>query len=315
MTITSEISRLQWAKAGICTAIENKWVTVWNITLDNYASCIDAIQTWWKFWYIDLLVVAWWWDWWVWERYNYWAWWGGGWWVIIRCWYPILSEWVYSICVWWRRQNSEFSDGCSTLLACRWWDGANYWWTRKWCWCPWGSWWWWSYNTNCPWWWCVAFQWHCWGNGWCCWWWWGWGAWWCWAWGSGNNWWKWGNWILNDFSGVGCYYWWGGWWGTLSSWTPWAWWCWWWNWWPSSQRWCNATYYWWWWGWGSVWWSSASYNTWWAWCQWVVIIRYKTDGSCGVSPSSTWGCKYTCWNYTIHCFCTVWTSTFTPAFT
>lgn len=44
MTIASEITRLQNDKAAICTAIENKGVTVGAVTLDDYASCIDAIQ-------------------------------------------------------------------------------------------------------------------------------------------------------------------------------------------------------------------------------------------------------------------------------
>ena len=46
MTISSEITRLQWAKSDIKTAIENKWVTVpSNITIDEYAPYIDKI--WW----------------------------------------------------------------------------------------------------------------------------------------------------------------------------------------------------------------------------------------------------------------------------
>ena len=46
MTIASEITRLQWAKADIKTAIENKWVTVPSATkLDGYSSLIDAIPT------------------------------------------------------------------------------------------------------------------------------------------------------------------------------------------------------------------------------------------------------------------------------
>ena len=53
MTIASEITRLQNDKAAICTAIENKWVTVGNVTLDDYASCIDAtcllLYCWWIF--------------------------------------------------------------------------------------------------------------------------------------------------------------------------------------------------------------------------------------------------------------------------
>jgi len=44
MTIASEITRLQNDKAAMCTAIENKGVTVGNASLDCYAACIDAID-------------------------------------------------------------------------------------------------------------------------------------------------------------------------------------------------------------------------------------------------------------------------------
>ena len=46
MTIASEITRLQWAKADIATSIWNKWVTVPSATkLDWYSSLIDQIKT------------------------------------------------------------------------------------------------------------------------------------------------------------------------------------------------------------------------------------------------------------------------------
>lgn len=45
MSIASEITRLQNAKASIKTSIENKGVTVGDETLDSYASKIDAIET------------------------------------------------------------------------------------------------------------------------------------------------------------------------------------------------------------------------------------------------------------------------------
>ena len=45
MTIASEITRLQNDKAAICTAIENKGVTVGNVTLDDYANCVNSIPT------------------------------------------------------------------------------------------------------------------------------------------------------------------------------------------------------------------------------------------------------------------------------
>lgn len=47
MTIASEITRLQWAKADIKTAIENKWVTVpASAKLDTYDTYIGQIETW-----------------------------------------------------------------------------------------------------------------------------------------------------------------------------------------------------------------------------------------------------------------------------
>lgn len=46
MTIASEITRLQWAKADIKTAIENKWVTVpSSAKLDTYDTYIDQISS------------------------------------------------------------------------------------------------------------------------------------------------------------------------------------------------------------------------------------------------------------------------------
>ena len=45
MNITSEIERLQNAKASIKTSIENKGITVGNGTIDTYASKIDEIST------------------------------------------------------------------------------------------------------------------------------------------------------------------------------------------------------------------------------------------------------------------------------
>ena len=46
MSITSEISRLQSAKAALATSISNKGVTVLpSDTLDSYPSLVDSIQT------------------------------------------------------------------------------------------------------------------------------------------------------------------------------------------------------------------------------------------------------------------------------
>lgn len=47
MTIASEITRLQWAKASAKASIENKWVTVpANATVDTYHNYIDQIEQW-----------------------------------------------------------------------------------------------------------------------------------------------------------------------------------------------------------------------------------------------------------------------------
>lgn len=46
MTIASEITRLQWAKANARTSIQNKWVTVpSSAKLDTYHTYIDQIDT------------------------------------------------------------------------------------------------------------------------------------------------------------------------------------------------------------------------------------------------------------------------------
>lgn len=50
MTIASEITRLQWAKASAKASIENKWVTVpASASVEDYHTYIDLIQTWWYF--------------------------------------------------------------------------------------------------------------------------------------------------------------------------------------------------------------------------------------------------------------------------
>lgn len=56
MTIASEISRLQTAKANIEASIESKWVDVpWSASLSDYPSYIDQISSW--SWY-DLFVPS-----------------------------------------------------------------------------------------------------------------------------------------------------------------------------------------------------------------------------------------------------------------
>lgn len=308
MTIASEITRLQWAKADICSAIEWKWVTVWNISIDQYCDCIKAIS-WHVYWYVDLLVV-WWWG--GWSRATdcfAWWWWGAGWFIYSHC-LPIsenVESCPVSVGAWWA-MNCNW---CPTYFwnSTPWSEFYAYWWGA-----------WWAYSTAC--------------NGWS---WWGWGWWRCtngwtgtaWQWNKGGTWcysywWWWWGWanlqgrdstyacrwwdgwaaLANYISGGLVYYawWWGG--GTsrcCTSSTPWwsggsgAWWdggtC--------GHRWRNAVTYWSWWGGG--WWWTSNY-CWWAWCQWVVYIRYHTDWSDWIKPTSTWGTRYNCGVYTIHRF-------------
>lgn len=284
MTIASEITRLQWAKADIKTAIENKWVTVWNISLDNYAACIDAISSWWSS--VEVLVVWWGWAW----TQNFW-WWGWGW--VVKTLFSI-SWWsaTVTVGVWW------------TTKGASWWYSQVLSWDNKVC----ATWWWgWAYvnggtswsiyiNSTCVWW----------GNAWWTWagasddyaGWWGWGwAWWAWcAWTSWNwsDWWVWLYW----------YWWW--WWGWSDR-------CWgtgvgagvdWWGTWENrclKRFCCNANNYWWWWGW---------WNRWTAcWCQWVVDICYSIYWMSWFTSATWWNCCYTCDGMCVHRFTSNWTFT------
>ena len=250
---------------------------------------------------VDFLLVGWGWGWW---GYPWWAsWWWGAWWLLECCWFNV--DWDIGITIWWwwawwnssvwyNWWNSMINFWCYNYIIafwwwgwnggvaqnCHWWqDWGSWWWNwfpwveRCWYWCPWQ--WnnWWAYLTRAGWWgwwaWCAWCDWIYWWKNKCCWW----------------NWWIW---IQNNFSWTNVYYsWW--WWWTWLNW-HWVWWCWWWwNW--DSNTWCNATFYWWW------WWAWLN-SWWWAWCQWIAIIRYPT--ACWYDMSG-W-CKYTCGDYTIHCF-------------
>lgn len=329
MTIASEITRLQWAKSCIKASIEWKGVTVGSsLKLDSYYSCINAIPAavyltqaeyddlpsskltdWipygimsnWKVskfirnWtefnpssFLDYIIVWGWWAWW-WAPRNAQTtwWWGWGWWWEVKLW--TLKVWVWdsysvSIWSWWARGTSvPWCPWCTTTF---WSVVAN-----GWCWWEWWQWIW------CKWWmswsWCQG---SCWRYFW-----WGWGwAWWDWiepTWAL-YIWWCWWPWI--------CWYWWG--WGWGNGWGWWTWCDWWWN---GSMSWSSeatdATNYWWWWGW----WSNnyrSQYAYGWAWCQWIVIVCYKTDWSCWFS-CATWWTVTTSWDYTVHTFTTDWTFT------
>ena len=302
MTIASEITRLQNDKAAMCAAIENKWVTVGNVTLDDYASCIDAIQTWWSTdKTIDLLVV---WGGWWWGYYWWWGWWG----VVYKEKYAVDCLY-YNICIgnggwysctWWGKWwNSYFGN-----VIWYWWWGWGWCCSGQWYWRDWGSWWWATFGyyrqNSDP---VYTLWWH-----WCCWQWNDWwaairygtcsSAWWGWwaggaAWyvlcGNGNA--YWWNWLWVDISWNTEYYWawWAGWHTNSGGTDAYCWWCgWWWN--TAS----NGTWYWAWW-----WWNGG------AWHCWIVIIRYHTDWSDNICCASWW-CKYECWDYTIHCFTSWW---------
>ena len=307
MTIASEISRLQWAKADICTAIENKGVTVWSIKLDQYCDCINAISWWADVGYIDFLMVWWWGG--GWTAWNCSPWWWGWWWWFVESFCQAVYNQQYPVKIWkwWKGVIWCSFYSWTANQDARWWDTVFYWVAYWWWWwgcsvCEdWASWWWWVWWVSPNVWW-SAVHWNQWcstisfSN--CCHYWW----WWAWAWASstGPIWWN-GkcssmSWTSTRYS----WWWWGGTKCTSSS-------CaknggsWWWGkWWYNCLNWCNATYYWWGGGWAASWYSSTHAN-WWNWCQWIVIIRYKTDGTCWVKCATWWTITTSGW-YTIHTF-------------
>lgn len=310
MTIASEITRLQNDKAAICTAIENKWVTVWAVTLDDYASCIDAIEQGWGGSQAELLLVWWGWSW------GWYYWWGGWAWGVIYS-QKVAVSWINHFCIWqWWTHYACKADGTNWgssyfnwLEAIGWWG----WWTiaavyqySKWC----NGWsWGWAamrgsanYCWDCyVWWWgCPAQGTHGWDScinvctsSYCStwWWWWAWGT-----WGSPFttcpaywHWWKWINvnicwtsaqyaWWWGGVGWYGCYWGWNGWTtAPTSATTPWSW------------------------GGGWVWTNIASCA--WNWKAWIWIIRYHKDGSDWITCAIGW-CKYECWDYIVHKYLT-----------
>lgn len=287
MTIASEICRLQTDKEAIRQAIISKWVDVSAlVSLDDYASCIAQIEAIVRV-YFEFMLIAWWWGWWY-------QWWGWAWWVI-HC-ENICAMWGSTACVviwWWgtywgwTNQWNNWWASCLILTGCTytavwWWWGwggtnSNLYWRG------WGSWWWgWYCQSAWAWWNWTAWQWCKWWTGWNRWW--GWWGWVCWNWGnfSGGYWWNWWLWLTTDISWTSqSFAWWWGW----NGWNRvWYWCCWWWN---GKQ---NATTCWSWWG------NCAT------WAGWILILRYPT--ACWYNV--TWWTKYTCWDYTIHCFTSNW---------
>lgn len=304
MTIASEISRLQGAKADIRQAIIDKWVSVSSsLTIDDYACCISCIPTWSNNYFVKFLMV-WWWGWWAWGAYWWfrpWWWWGG--WAIISwirnltqkshsitiwSWWGWWNWWNYYWCDWWNWWNTTFN----SLTACwwKWWKWCQYIWWYSWSWC---SWW-----TYC----CTSSVYTAW--------------WWWWACANANimNWWEW---MIINWVG---YWWWWGWWSGSQS--GWIWSSWWGNWWYKKSsassdypylRGCSATWCWGWgWGWG---WCSASSSCvaclrWWNWWYWVVEICYISDWSWGINCATWWTKSSVTENWITYCkhrFTSNWT--------
>ena len=268
---------------------------------------------------VDALIVGWWGSWWT--SYSCVAWWGWAWWVIAR---TCLVVWSPETCVvvwaWWIRPTSTTANWQNWWNSCFWCCVAYWgwgWWVAKWN--NWWSWWWSTYCDSsqqcaknralgCVWqwsiWWVSTYH----------------RIWWSW-WGASWEWrivyynycntpfarcsfWPaWWPWIISSIDWTSKCYAWGGWWWTVDAecyrqlWNYW-----WWNWW-SSGMWSNATTCW---SWG--WWWAYPWYCWWNGACWIVVVRYKTDGSCWIT-CATWWCVYTCGDYTIHCFTSNWTFT------
>lgn len=272
---------------------------------------------------IDFLLV---WGWGAgWQSWGLW-WWGGwaGW--VVYCEWELLQTWTYSVCIWkwgcgyiayWCCPQRSGEDSCFiSYVACG--GGWGWYWcaTGTWYlspnWYDWASWWW---GARCG----------SWGTGtqWCNWW-----AWVTWnakyggSWGGGytsewciatttwsglmlcHNWgdgWLWYN---SDITWQTEYYAYWGWGGASTRWTPWDWHCWWGDWGtkcncPCYANWCPATTYGSWWGWAWDRCTCCSGRTYGGdGCQWIFIARYPS--SCWYNIS--WGCKYECNWYCIHCF-------------
>lgn len=263
---------------------------------------------------VDFLLV---WGWgaggrWYWSG----AWWGWAWGVMYCLWETVCS-WNYNIVIWdwgiWRADkciweevswcNSQFGNWVAywgwgwggkqtSYLGCYWWDwwswgggSASCAWLIHWgCWCLWQG----NSGGN----WYISLSWA-----------WGWWGWYWWAWCNGiccslsmnSYWWDWWDWLTSSISWQSVIYaaWWG-WggkcWGGNSTWGG----C---GRWGGNDNWYDAICYWSWWGGGYT--LCSSYCCkWWDWYQWIFILRYPS--SCGYNIS--WGCKYECSGYCIHCF-------------
>lgn len=335
MTIASEITRLQNDKAAMCAAIENKWVTVGNVTFDDYASCIDAISSWGGKTVCFLMVGGggWWgaswslsgWGWGAWgvqiwkfaftSNISVSIWLGGN-------WGTCCARWS----IWWNSTMVDVDVAECSITAYWWWGGG--WWKLDVA--SWLSWWSgggasggscsmnyndWGVEAN-PMSWEMASSWGANYGCSCCnltigsWW---WGA---TESGMGNvgydcetrayssSPWRWGKWVEGTFWGkTVCIAW--GWWGGSFCSPSYNFWCWksgWWNWWNrDSRNWNAATTC------GSWWGGASHYNgnySWGKWWDWLVIIWYNCEcKDCNWFTCATWwNSCYVCNGMKWHCF-------------
>ena len=261
--------------------------------------------------YIDFLLVAWGWAWGR-SRYAYgWGGWGA-WWLICCLWYLLDTTTCVTIWAWGVWSNTQCLGTCGSGCDSCFWSIVAYWGWGGWgantaysAWCPWADGWsWWgSVNNTCASW--CSWQWK---RGWKYWgnvgtWGWGGGYWsvWCdWCTVSVGCWWNGWQWLCSDISWE--YVWyasggWGGWCGYGGS--SCGGWCW----WALNCAWIQASCYWsWGWGGGQTNKAACCYK-WWDGCQWVFIARYPANCNYNI----TWGTKYECNWYCIHCFTSDWT--------
>lgn len=311
---TSNNSDLWWVSSTPTVPPEISSVYLWtNSNIEVYA-WVDKIRPIIKDATIEWLLV-WWGGAWGRARCRAWGWGGAG--GLIYCASETLPIWTCCCVVIWawgtgaassyNPANYKWGNSCFGSVVAYW--GWGWGWMcayNRWCaWAAWGSGWWgaacnaaWgtrcdaSYG-NCGWAWYNT----TWG--------WGWGAWgaWCPAnWAGNYYWWAWWCWCTSSISGVSVVYaagWgWGGCTGRSNSQWGGCGWC-------YRVAWCAATTYWSWWGWA---WCTASNTCCMAWgsgCQWVFIARYPSNCKFNV----TWGTKYECNWYCIHCFTSNWTLT------
>lgn len=276
MTIASEISRLQTDKEAMRQAIIDKWVDVAsNVSLDDYAACISAIEQWgWEPPYTVWVVMVWWGWWWSYDN--------GGWWWSINSSDTVWINVETCVIVWqWWTCDQNWCDTYFWWLIAYWWLAWCNWWKTRW---PW-------YYVYNEWqnWWSSIISWGCPVNS--------------------NTWWNWASWpyIIIWPSENTLQVWWGWGWGW---WRSYAWWggAWGWGWGASSVGWWwNGTdWLWWWAGWGK---SYRSQPPWCHWWSWRVDIWYLDDGSCWFTSATGWDCCYYCCWYCIHTFLSNWTFT------